>query len=132
MSERPRTSEAIEVRRATAFRIDEEKGHEGDVVLAPHGDLDLKVAPELQGRIAAAIEDGADAVVIDLSAVTFIDSMGLGVLVGAAHRLKPRGGRLRVVVPAPHLRRIFELTLLDQVLSLDSTRDEALTRLLDD
>jgi anti-sigma B factor antagonist len=132
MIERPLTSEAaIDVHRAAAFRIDEEKGHEGGVVLAPHGDLDLKVAPELQDRIAAAIEDGANAVVIDLSAVTFIDSMGLGVLIGAAHRLEPRGGRLRLVVPAPQLRRIFELTLLDQVFPLDRTRDEALTRLLD-
>ena len=132
MFERPPTSEAaVEVHRAAAFRIDEEKGHEGGVVFAPHGDLDLKVAPELQGRIAAAIEDGADAVVIDLSAVTFIDSMGLGVLIGAAHRLKPRGGRLRLVVPTPQLRRIFELTLLDRLFFLDSTREEARTRLRD-
>ena len=115
----------------TAFRIDEEKRAGAAVVLAPHGDLDLKVAPELRDRATATMEDGAESLVLDLSAVTFIDSMALGVLVRIAHMLESRGGRLRLVVPAKDLRRIFELTLLDQVLILDASRDEALARLGD-
>ena len=118
-------------RRPAVFRIDEETGPGAGVVLAPHGELDLRVAPELRDRISTAIEDGADTVVIDLSAVTFIDSMALGVLVGAAHRHELRGGRPRLVDAAPELRRIFELTLLDRLFFLDSTREEAQTRLRD-
>jgi anti-sigma B factor antagonist len=113
------------------FRIDEEKGDAASIVLAPCGELDLRVAPELRDRISAVIEDGADTIVIDLSAVTFIDSMALGVLVCAANKLEQLGGRLRLVVPAPELRRIFELTLLDRLFFLDSTREEAQTRLRD-
>jgi anti-anti-sigma factor len=104
MSELAPTGNAIGGRSPVVFRIDEEKGTAAGVVLAPHGELDLRVAPELRDRISTVIEDGADTVVIDLSAVTFIDSMALGVLVGAARRLEPRGGRLRLVVPAPELR----------------------------
>jgi anti-sigma B factor antagonist len=111
--------------RVPAFRIDDDSTPETGVVLVLHGDLDLHVAPELQDRLTAEIEEGAKLIVLDLSAVTFIDSMALGVLLGAVKRLRPSGGRLRLVVPNPELRRIFEISLLDQVFTLDSTRDEA-------
>jgi anti-sigma B factor antagonist len=111
--------------RVPAFRIDDESTRETGVVLVLHGDLDLHVAPELQDRLTAEIEEGAKLIVLDLSAVTFIDSMALGVLLGAVNRLRPSGGRLRLVVPNPELRRIFEISLLDQVFTLYSTRDEA-------
>ncbi len=64
--------------------------------------------------------------VLDLSRVTFIDSMALGVLLAALKRLRPRGGELRLVVPDNDLRRIFEITLLDQAFTLNPTRQEAL------
>jgi anti-anti-sigma regulatory factor len=47
-------------------------------------------------------------------------------LLGAVNRLRLRGGNLRLVVPSPSLRRIFEISLLDHVFMLDSSRDEAL------
>lgn len=107
------------------FRIDDESQHEAAAVLSVYGELDLHRAPELQDRIAASIERGAELVVIDLSHVTFIDSMALGVLLGAVNRLRIRGGNLRLVVPSPSLRRIFEISLLDHVFTLDSSREEA-------
>ena len=94
------------------------------------GQIDLHTAPELRDELVGAIEDGALNVVVDLTGATFIDSMTLGVLLGAVKRLRPRGGRLRIVCADPNIRKIFEITLLDRVFSLYGTREAALERLV--
>ena len=106
-------------------RIEDESNHPHAVVISAYGELDLHVTPELQDRIDAAIERGAELVVVDLSAVTFIDSMALGVLLGSANRLERRGGALRLVVPSADLRRIFEISHLDRIFTLEWTREDA-------
>jgi anti-sigma B factor antagonist len=98
---------------------------DGPVVIAVHGQADLHTAPELRSAITAAIDRGANGLVIDLSEATFIDSMTLGVLLGAVKRLRPSGGKVTIVCVDPHIRRIFEITLLDRVFSLHPTRDDA-------
>jgi anti-sigma B factor antagonist len=113
------------------FRIEEERpARAGVVLLVLFGEVDLHAAPELRTRLTAAIEGGADYLVLDLSRVTFMDSMALGILLGAMKRLRPAGGELRLVAPAPDLRRIFEITLLDQVFTINATRHEALAPFL--
>lgn len=98
------------------------------LVIAVVGQADLHTAPELRKAIGAAIDDGAVKLVVDLTEATFIDSMTLGVLVGALKRLKALSGQLAIVCPDPHLRRIFEITSLDRVLVIANSRDEALKR----
>jgi anti-sigma B factor antagonist len=100
------------------------------VLLALEGQVDLHTAPELRDQLVSAIEDGAVNVVVDLSDTTFIDSMTLGVLLGAVKRLRPRGGQLRVVCSDPNIRKIFEITLLDRVFALYSSREAAFERLV--
>lgn len=95
-------------------------------VIAVHGQADLHTAPELRSAIAGAIDAGARSLVVDLSEATFIDSMTLGVLLGAVKRLRPSGGTVSVVCTDPHIRRIFQITLLDRVFSLHDDRDAAL------
>ena len=92
------------------------------------GQIDLHTAPQLKEHLLSAIDDGAVDVVVDLSQTTFIDSMTLGILLGAVKRLRPRGGQLRIVTADPSIRKIFEITLLDRVFSLYETRDAALER----
>ena len=94
-----------------------------------HGQADLHTAPELRDKVAAAIDGGAQNLVIDLTDATFIDSMTLGVLLGAVKRLRPTGGQMRIVVSSSSIRRIFEITLLDRVFTLCETRDAALAGL---
>ena len=89
-------------------------------------EADLHVAPDLRDRISSAISDGAHELVVDLTETTFVDSMTLGVLLGGMKRLRANGGRLRLVVARPDVRRIFEITLLDRVFPLHTTRAEAL------
>ncbi len=93
------------------------------------GQADLHTAPELRSSITAAIDDGARRIVVDLVGTTFIDSMALGVLLGALKRLKPESGQLIVACPEGHVRRVFELTSLDRVLTMSTTRAEAVALL---
>jgi anti-sigma B factor antagonist len=109
-----------------AFHIDAEPESGRTAVFSVHGELDLHEAPELKGRISFAIDHGARLIVVDLTHVTFIDSMALGVLLSATNRLRPAGGQIRLVVPNPNIRRVFEISQLDRVLTIDATRDEAL------
>jgi anti-sigma B factor antagonist len=95
-------------------------------VVTVFGQADLHTAPELRSAISEATDGGAGALVIDLSEATFIDSMTLGVLLGALKQLRPSGGTVSVVCSDPHIRRIFEITLLDRVFALHETRDAAL------
>ena len=106
------------------FGIHEERSPAGTVVLVLRGEADLHVAPAVRDRLLEAVASGASAVV-DLTAVTFVDSMMLGALLGALKRMQGNG-ELRVVVSNRDIRRLFEITLLDRVFSLDPSREAAL------
>jgi anti-sigma B factor antagonist len=94
-------------------------------VIAVHGQADLHTASDLRSAISEAIDRGAVHLVVDLSEATFIDSMTLGVLLGAVKRLRPTGGAVSVVCTDPHIRRIFEITLLDRIFTLYPNRQAA-------
>lgn len=108
------------------FRIEEESPQPAVTVLAVHGDADLHAAPELRERLRGAIDEGANTVVVDLSAATLIDSTSLGVLLGGMKRLREQDGQIRLVVPQAEVRRVFEITMLDRVFPLHDTQEEAL------
>jgi anti-sigma B factor antagonist len=95
-------------------------------VVTVHGQADLHTASQLRQAMNDAVERGAVSLVVDLGEATFIDSMTLGVLLGTVKRLRPFGGSLSIACPDPHIRRIFEITLLDRVFALYSDRSAAL------
>ena len=99
----------------------------GIAIVAVRGDADLHTAHELRSAITDAIDGGATWLVVDLAETTFIDSMTLGVLLGAVKRLRPvEYGSVSVVCTDANIRRIFEITLLDRVFSLQESREAAL------
>ena len=63
------------------------------------------------------IAAGPELVIVDLTDVSFIDSTGLGVLVGAVRDVRADGGDLRLVVTEPQIIKLLELTGLDEVFS---------------
>ena len=111
---------------ATAFAVETVDGDGTIPVIAVHGQADLHTAPQLRAAITTSLDGGATGLVIDLSEASFIDSMTLGVLLGAVKRLRPSGGRVSVVCTDSHIRRIFEITLLDRVFSIHADRGGAL------
>ena len=108
--------------------IEVDRPEPGVVLLRASGDLDAYTAPGLRAQLHEATGDGTETelVVVDLQKVSFIDSAGLGTLVGAHRRMRERGGRLRIVRPPPLVARAFELTGLDEVLDMRDDREQAL------
>jgi anti-sigma B factor antagonist len=102
---------------------------EGDLrtsVVVVHGEADVHTARALQAAMGALIEKGAQHLVVDLAEATFIDSTTLGLLLGAVKRLRQTGGTVSVACAAPHIRRTFEMTLLDRIFSIHPSREAAL------
>lgn len=95
-------------------------------VVTPHGDIDLVTAPEFRTAVHEAIDDGATAMVVDLSEAGFLDSTALGVLISAHRRL---GDRLAMAGAHLAVRRLFEVTQLAAVFRLYPTVAEALADL---
>jgi anti-sigma B factor antagonist len=98
----------------------------GVTVMRPHGRLDLVTAPGVKQQIAETIADGHVRLVIDLASVTFIDSSGLGLLIGSLKAARIAGGDLRIARPTEQARVILELTTLDQILQPHGSLEEAL------
>lgn len=94
-------------------------------VLSASGEIDLPNASLLREQIAQLPTD-VTKVVIDLSAVTFLDSTGLGALVAATKRLS-RGGQRCVVVCTLQIAKLVDLTGLGAVFEITPTREEALS-----
>jgi anti-sigma B factor antagonist len=88
---------------------------DGQRIVRLTGDVDAYSSSQLRDRLAQLIDDGAESVVLDLSGLQFLDSTGLGVLVGAQKRLTQANGELVLRSPRPGARKVFELTGLDQI-----------------
>lgn len=89
------------------------------------GEIDLATVPVLRDRVAGLQVDGPSRLVIDLSGVTFIDSLGLGALIGFHKRARVLQGSL-VVVPSDAARRVLVATALDRVFVVRDSLDDAL------
>lgn len=87
-------------------------------VLTVTGEIDMATAPRFRQRLQSIINVGARYVVLDLSGVDFVDSTGLGVLMGAAKRVRSAGGDIRLVMTGDRLAGLVELTRLDRVLDV--------------
>ena len=99
---------------------------DGATVVSIRGDVDNDTAPQLRDALSAAFGNGATRVVVDLSETDFLDSSGLGALVGVSKQNADRGP-LVVVCPKPHLRKLFEISRLDEVLPVHDNLAAALT-----
>jgi anti-sigma B factor antagonist len=99
---------------------------DGWTVVVARGQLDVATAPDFRQDLLEAQYGGSTRVVIDLDGVEFLDSMGLGVLVGALKRARTHEGELVIACSRQRLLHLFELTGLDRVLRLVPTVDEVL------
>jgi anti-sigma B factor antagonist len=94
-------------------------------VLEIGGEIDVYTAPRLRERLIEMVGAGERQVVVDLGRVEFLDSTGLGVLVGAHRRLRAGDGSLSLVCPHERLLKIFRITGLDSVFEIHSSVDAA-------
>jgi anti-sigma B factor antagonist len=83
------------------------------------GDLDIVTADDLKRRLAEAVESTGGTVTLDLGEVGFVDSSGLGALVAVHHYAQANGTNLVVRAAPAHVRDLFSLTRLDDLLTVE-------------
>jgi anti-sigma B factor antagonist len=98
-------------------------------LLAVRGEIDIATSPRLIAALNELVTDSASAVVVDLTAVEFMDSTGLALLVRAQRRMRKRGRGFAVVCPDGPVRRIFEITDMVGTLRVSPTREGAFAAL---
>ena len=98
----------------------------GWTVLTATGEIDVAAAPDLREQLVDLIEAGTTELVVDLEGVDFIDSTGLGVLVGAVRRARSADGDVRLVCTNSRLLKVFDVTGLDEVFTIVESVDDAL------
>jgi anti-anti-sigma factor len=98
-------------------------------IISLSGELDIASAPELARVFASLASSDVRAVVVDLSALTFIDSTGISVLATAARETQARAGELIVAAPTSDVRRLFEIVRFSEIVSLEDALPAALERL---
>lgn len=90
------------------------------------GEVDVYTAPMLREQIRELAAKGAVHLIADLSQVHFLDSTGLGALVGGLKRLRKAGGSLALVINASRILRIFQITGLAKVLAAQRSVEDAI------
>ena len=95
-------------------------------VLVLAGEVDVGTAPRLRDRLVQLVTEGPPQVVVDLSGVTFIDSMGLGALVSGLKRARAHDGDLRLAGATDHVAKVLSITRLDQAFVVGDSVADAL------
>ena len=94
-------------------------------VLRPEGDLDVYTVGSLRDAIGTMIDDGTPQVVVDLDGVPFMDSSGLGALMGGVRRLREAGGDLAIACTREQHLKLFTITGFGEGVSIAPTVEEA-------
>lgn len=97
-------------------------------VLRLSGELDLSNVPEVRRAIRTLIEESSVNFIINLSQLEFIDSSGLGVLVGGLARVREKQGEIKLACSNSRILRVFEMTRLTQLFEIFETEDAAAER----
>jgi anti-sigma B factor antagonist len=94
---------------------------DGWSVVAVSGEVDVATAPRLREQLIELVNHGRHHIVVDLTDVEFLDSTGLGVLVGALKRVRTNNGELALVCSEPRILKVFEITGLTKVFPMHRT-----------
>ena len=107
------------------FALVEELLDERTVLIVVEGELELTTAPRFKQMLVKAIDEGRNAIVIDFSRLTFIDSTALGVMVAAQRRMS-EDARLAIVCTHPQVLNVFEITGITESFRIERERADAL------
>jgi anti-sigma B factor antagonist len=108
------------------FELDAKRSEGGVHIVNVSGEIHVTTAPQFRDELNTVIESGGTKLVLDLSAVEFIDSTGLSVLLNGLRLVSQRHGRMALVCTNPTVLRLFEITRLDSTFSMHQDLREAL------
>ena len=95
-------------------------------VFALRGTMDIATSPTVRAALLEAADRGHHDIIVDLTQLEFLDSTGLGALIGAHKRAKEHGGRIRLVVQDGQILRLLRITGLLGVFAVYHSLDDAL------
>jgi anti-sigma B factor antagonist len=98
---------------------------DGAIVLTLTGDIDARAAPIVRDSLVEAIETTGGLIVLDLVNVLYLDSMGLGMLVGALKRANEHDAHLRFVITSSQVLKVLNITGLIRIFDIYPSVDEA-------
>ena len=101
------------------------KERNGWAVLSVQGEVDVYTAPQFREQLIQLVDQGQRSILVDLEGVEFLDSTGLGVLVGGLKRLRSHEGDLLLVCTQSRILKVFEITGLTKVFSIHESVDAA-------
>jgi anti-sigma B factor antagonist len=105
-----------------------ETRHEGGhTIIEVGGEIDVYTAPKLRDKITELVGNGEYHLVIDMEKVDFLDSTGLGVLVGGLKKVRAHDGSMRLICNQERLLKIFRITGLAKVFAIHSSQADALS-----
>ena len=94
-------------------------------VVAVGGEIDVYTAPRLREQLVELVNGGQYNLIVDLEGVEFLDSTGLGVLVGGLKRVRVHQGSLRLVCTQERILKIFRITGLTKVFAIHDSVEDA-------
>src|ERR1700722_10955606 len=100
---------------------------DGIEVVDVEGEIDVYTAPRLRELLIDLVNNGHYQLVVNMEKVEFLDSTGLGVLVGGLKRVRAHDGSLDLVCTQERILKIFRITGLTKVFGIHETVDEAIT-----
>lgn len=110
-----------------ALSVDIKPEHDGDaIVYRLKGSLDFETAPSLRAALMEAADEGKHDIVVELAHLEFLDSSGLGALIGAHKRALEHEGRVRLIISPGPIERLLTITGLMNVLAVYPSIDAAL------
>lgn len=110
---------------ARGIELTEETFGVSGLIVTVAGELDIATAPTLRDRLTTAIESGKHRLVIDLSSLSFLDSVALATIVHAKQLLGERGKLAIAIDPSSYVMLVFESGGLPKVLDLVESREQA-------
>jgi anti-sigma B factor antagonist len=123
----PRESDELcSVRNTTVELSLDTRQHNGRTIIEVGGEIDVYTAPKLRDRISELVADGNYHLVIDMENVDFLDSTGLGVLVGGLKKLRAHDGSMQLICTQERLLKIFRITQLAKVFAIYESQADAL------
>lgn len=94
-------------------------------VLDLTGEIDVYTAPQFKAAVNKILDSGQKHLIINMAAVTYMDSSGFGALLSATKRLRPQGGTVNLVQCSSSIDRILHITRLNTVFATFKTVEEA-------
>lgn len=101
------------------FKIISDGNDDKSFVIAIKGEIDIYSAPGFKQSLTESIKDVDGDIILDCTDLSYIDSMGLGILVGALKRVREKGHNIIIRHPKNTVRKLFKITGLDKAFIIE-------------